>query len=628
MTMTPLVTVARIRDEVTNSVLLNDRPASVGALFRNRANAAPGATAFMYATTDSAGEDTWHSVTWRQAQDRVYPMAAGLIDLGIDPEDRVALASGTRYEWALADLAVMCAGGATTTIYPSTIPEDVAFILSDSGSKLVFAEDDVQLDKLIAIRDQIPSVSAVVLLSGEVPVTAPAGWVLTLQELSDRGVARLEAEPEAVDARIEASKPDHLATLMYTSGTTGRPKGVRLLHSTWTYQGAACAAINILTQDDLQYLWLPLSHVFGKQLLTINLAIGFPTAIDGRIDKIVDNLAVVHPTFMGAAPRIFEKAHARITQMMAAEGGVKAKLFDWSIGVGDEVARLREQGKDPGGLLAIKHAVADKLVLSKLRERFGGNIRFFISGSAALNSDIARWFAATGMLIAQGYGLTETSSAAYVNRVVAYRTGSVGWALPGLETQIAPDGEVLLRGEGVMAGYHNNPDATAEAIDADGWFHTGDIGELDDRGFLTITDRKKDLFKTSGGKYVAPSVIESTFKGLCPYVSQMMVYGDQRNFVTALIALDPEAMLGWATAHGMDGAEYAEVVSSDKARAMVQGYVDELNAGLNRWETIKKFVILDHDLSVESGELTPSLKLKRKVVTVANQDALNDLYAS
>ena len=371
---------------------------------------------------------------------------------------------------------------------------------------------------------------------------------------------------------------------------------------------------------------MPLAHVFGKVLLTFPLQIGFTTAIDGRIDKIVDNLAVVRPTFMGAAPRIFEKAYGRITMMMEEEGGLKLKLFNWASGVGREVSELREQGKNPSGLLATKYSLADKIIMSKIRERFGGRVRFFISGSAALNVDVARWFDAMGMQVAEGYGLTESSAAAFVARTNAYRYGTVGWAVPGTECRIAEDGEVMLRGPGVMNGYHNNPEATAEVLQPDGWFHTGDIGELDDRGFLKITDRKKDLFKTSNGKYVAPSIIESTFKGMCPFLSQFVVHGADRNFVSALVTLDPDAIQGWAASNGLGDKTYAEIVTSDEAHAMVQGYIDELNTGLNRWEQIKKFSILDADLTVDSGELTPSLKLKRKVVTERYKAALDAHY--
>jgi long-chain acyl-CoA synthetase len=403
---------------------------------------------------------------------------------------------------------------------------------------------------------------------------------------------------------------------------------VRLPHSAWTYEGAAVDAIQILTQDDLQYLWLPLAHVFGKVLLVLPLQIGFPTVVDGRVDKIVENLAVVKPTFMGAAPRIFEKAYGRITTTIAQEGGVKAKLFGWASGVGARVADLRREGRQPGRALTAQHALADKLVLHKVRERFGGRIRFFISGSAALNEDIARWFDSVGLLILEGYGLTETSAASFVNRPVpgSYQFGSVGWPLPGTQVRIADDGEILLRGPGVTSGYHGLEEATRESLDDEGWFRTGDIGEQDANGFLRITDRKKDLFKTSGGKYVAPSAIESQFKGICPYASQLVVEGDGRNFVTALITLDPDSIQTWAEHHDLGGRDYAEIVGSPQAREMVQGYVDELNSKLNRWEQVKQFAILDHDLSVEDGDLTPSMKLKRRVVTRKYKDQLDELY--
>lgn len=610
-----------VTDEKVDHSIIENRAASVGHMFRERVQALPEAEAFRY----PVGED-WTSLTWSETRDRAFALAAGLIELGVQPEERVALASSTRLEWVLSDLAVMCAGAATTTIYPTTLAEDVAYIVADSGSRVVIAEDAEQVAKLRDHRDSLGEVLKVVLIDGE--ADGADDWVLTYAQLEELGRTRLEAEPGIVEARIDATGPDDLATIIYTSGTTGRPKGVRLPHSAWTYEAAAVDATGILSQEDLQFLWLPLAHVFGKVLLTLPLQIGFPTAVDGRQEKIVDNVGVLKPTFMGAAPRIFEKAYGKITTMMHDEGGVKAKLFDWASQVGKEVAEIRSSGGEPGGLLAMKHKLADKLVLSKIRDRFGGRVRFFISGSAALNTDVAKWFDAMGLLIIEGYGLTETSAASFVNRPRQgeYKFGSVGWALPGTEVKIADDGEILVRGPGVTTGYHGLPDATAESLSEDGWFATGDIGELDERGFLTITDRKKDLFKTSGGKYVAPSHIESLFKGICPYASQLIVEGDGRKFVSALITLDPEAITAWGAKNGMAGDSYAQIVGSEKCREMVQGYVDELNTKLNRWEQIKAFHILDHDLSVEEGDLTPSMKLKRKTVVAKYKDDLDKFY--
>jgi long-chain acyl-CoA synthetase len=605
-------------DEHNDLSLIEHRARSVAHLFVDRVAKTPAAEAFRFPRGEA-----WESVTWAQADARVRRLAAGLVALGIEPEQRVGLASSTRYEWVIADLAVMLAGAATTAIYPTTSESDVTFIVADSQSRIVFAEDDAQIAKLSANRHGLPEVVKVVTFDG----TADGDWVISLADLEQLGAAHLARVPPVVDERIEAIEPQHLATLIYTSGTTGRPKGVRLSHDCWTYEAAAVDAVGILTRDDLQYLWLPLAHVFGKVLLTLPLQLGFPTAVDGRVDKIVDNLAVVAPTFMGAAPRIFEKAYGRIVTTVSAEGGVKAKLFAWAIGVGRKVAVLRADGRSASVLLAVQFILADRLVLDKVRARFGGRIRFFISGSAALNSDVAQWFDAVGLLILEGYGLTESSAASFVNRPGAYAFGSVGWAVPGTEAQIAQDGEILLRGPGIMAGYHNLPQDSAESVDGDGWLHTGDIGNLDERGFLRITDRKKDLFKTSNGKHVAPSAIESIFRGLCPYASHLIVHGEGRSFVSALITLDPDAMATWAAENAMGGMAYADLVSSPAAREMVQGYVDELNAKLNRWETVKKFVILARDLSVEDGDLTPSMKLKRRVVADKYKNDLDALYS-
>ncbi|MFB6718583.1 AMP-dependent synthetase/ligase [Kribbella sp. NPDC056345] len=597
------------------NAVLSNRKETMAQMFLDRVAATPQREAFRYPSGDG-----WKSVTWAETEALTRRRAAGLIALGVEPEQRVAIAASTRIEWVECFVAGILAATPTTTIYPTTMSDDVAYIVADADVRVIFAENAEQVDKLRAHKAEMPSLRKVVLIDGT-PVADDGDWVITLADLDALGESRL-AE---VDERIAQVRPDHLCTLIYTSGTTGRPKGVRLPHSVWTYEGAAVEETGVLSQDDLQFLWLPLSHVFGQVLLAVQFQLGFATAIDGRIDKIVENAAIVQPTFMAAAPRIFEKAHGRIKTMIANEGGVKAKLFDWAFGVGAKASALRQKGSEPSGLLAAQLALADKLVLSKIRARFGGRIRFFVSGSAALDKQLAEWFHAAGLLILEGYGLSETAAGSSLNRPDNYRLGSVGPPFTGTEIKIAEDGEILIKGDGVMSGYHNLPEQTAEVMSADGWFHSGDIGHFED-GFLFITDRKKDLFKTSGGKYVAPQVIEGRFKTLCPYASQFVVHGHKRNFVSALITLDPDAITAWAAANGLEGKSYAEIVTSPAAEAMVQGYVDQLNAGLNRWETIKKFAILDRDLTVESGEMTPSLKLKRKYVETQYADVLDDLY--
>jgi long-chain acyl-CoA synthetase len=598
--------------------VIENRAPSVGRQFFDRVAATPNREAYRY----PKGE-RWESQTWKETGEHVTKLAAGLVALGIEPEQRVGIASGTRFEWILADLAVMCAGAATTTVYPSTMADDVGYILADSECRVVFAEDDGQIAKLVERKAELPHLEKVVTFDG----ATDGDWVIGMADLEKLGEELLASDPDVVESRIAATKPESLATLIYTSGTTGRPKGVRLQHKSWTYEGAAIQAQHILDENDLQFLWLPMAHSFGKVLLSTQLACGFATAVDGRVDKIIDNLAVVRPTFMGAAPRIFEKAHGRIVTMQASEGGLKEKIFKQAFKVGLERDRLVREGKPVPFLLAKQHALFDKLVFSKIRERFGGRVRFFISGAAALNREIAEWFGAAGINILEGYGMTESSAGSFVNHPDDNRFGTVGPVIPGSEVRIAEDGEVLIKGPGVMEGYHNLPEQTAEALTEDGWLRTGDIGELDADGYLRITDRKKDLFKTSGGKYIAPSAIESQFKAICPYASQFLVHGNERNFCVALITLDPDAMEGWAAENGMAGASYADIVGSQQVRDMVGGYVETLNARLNRWETIKKWILLDHDLTVESGELTPSMKVKRKVVEQNYRDDIDRLYA-
>ncbi len=596
---------------------LDNRAPSVARMFLDRVAATPHAEAFRYPQ-----DHAWDSVTWQQVGERVTNIAGGLIALGIAPEDRVALASSTRYEWVLVDFAVMCAGAATTTVYPTTNAADVAYIVANSGSRVVVAEDQAQLDKLLERRAELPDVNKVVLIDGN----GDGDWVIGLPELEQMGKQLLADAPDAVAERVAGIGPDQLASLIYTSGTTGRPKGVRLTHGAWTYTAAAIDALGILGPDDLNFLWLPLAHAFGKVMLALPLQIGFPTAIDGRVDRIVDNLAALRPTVMGAAPRIFEKAHARVEGMVAEQGLLTKKMFDWAIRVGSSVSEARQAGRRPSLASSLAYKVADRLVLNTIRQRFGGRLRFFVSAAAALDRDVARWFDAVGIVVLEGYGLTETAAASFINRPDAYRFGTVGWPFPATEVRIADDGEILLRGPGLMTAYHDLPDATAEALDADGWFHTGDVGEIDTDGFLRITDRKKDMFKTSQGKYVAPSAIDAKFKGMCPYVSELLVYGEGKPYCVALVSLDGEAIADWAAKNNMADKPFPEIARDERTRELIAGYIDALNLELNRWEQIKKFAIADRELSVESGDLTPSLKLRRKAVIEKYADRLSALY--
>ncbi|GAA2788017.1 long-chain fatty acid--CoA ligase [Nonomuraea dietziae] len=544
--------------------------------------------------------------------ERVRPLALGLAALGASAGSRVSILCSTRLEWVLTDLAVLATGAATTTIYPSNTAAECAFVINDSGSTLVVAENDDQVAKLVSVRDEMPDLRHVLVVDG---TASEDGWVIPLDQVSGEG---------DFDAMVDAIKEEDLATLIYTSGTTGRPKGVELTHDNWLYAAEAVRRIDLIGPDDLHYLWLPLSHSFGKLLQVVMIDIGVPTAIDGRLDKIAENLGELRPTFMAAAPRIFEKIHNTVAATVRREGGAKLRIFEWAKQTGIRVSKARQRGAAIPLTTRLEYALADRLVFGKLRARFGGRIRYFISGSAPLSQDIAEFFDGAGLTILEGYGLTESSAGSFLNRPDSVRFGTVGPPLPGTEVRIAEDGEVLIGGRGVMRGYHGLPEETAATLD-DGWLRTGDIGELDEAGRLLITDRKKELIKTSGGKYVAPTYIEGRIKAACPYLSHVFVHGDRRNFCTALVTLDMEVVRPWAAAEGLpDEAE--KLREHPRMREEVAKAVKQVNQTLASYETVKEFAILGTDFSVETGELTPSLKVKRKVVEQHFGDTLDAFY--
>jgi long-chain acyl-CoA synthetase len=593
----------------------------VPGLFLDRVGRSPAAEAFRW--PDGGG---WKSLTWRQAEERVRAVAAGLAALGLKPEERCAILSGTRIEWLLADYGILCAGCATTTIYPSSTPEDCAYILGDSASALCFAESEEQVAKLASRRQELPGLRHVVVFDGR---ATPDGWVMTLDDLEARGREHDAAHAGRFEETAEAVKADDLATLIYTSGTTGKPKGVELTHGCWVAQSAAVEESGILSHaNPVQFFWLPLAHSFGKMIGTAQLRIGFPTAVDGRIEKIVENLAAIRPTFVCAVPRIFEKVHAKVLQGAQAGGAAKRAIFSWALGVGRAAAKLERQGRSAGPLLAVQRALADRLVFGKIRALFGGKLQFFISGSAPLSREIHEFFEAMGVTILEGYGLTESSAGTHANRPGRARLGTVGTPLPGIEQKLAADGEVLMRGAWIMRGYHHLAEATREALDGDGWLHTGDIGTIDADGYLAITDRKKDLIKTSGGKYIAPQELEGRLKALSTVVSQVVIHGDKRNYVTALVTLDPLALRAWAEGAGLGSTAHEELVRQPRVRAMVQEAMARLNADLPRFSAVKKFAILPAEFSETAGEVTPSQKLKRKVIEARYKVVLDALYAA
>ena len=551
---------------------------SFPAMFMHRVQATPDSDAIYY---PDANED-WKTLRWKDVGERVKLIACGLRAQGLEAEQRASIISNTRYEWILIDVAIGCARGATTTIYPSTTSDGVSYILKDSESVIVFAEDAGQIKKLLDERAKIPEVKRVVALTGP---GGHDGWVITLAELEEQGRAWDKANPGAYEEGIASVKPDHIATLIYTSGTTGEPKGVVLTNDCWVFEGEAMNNLGFLTPADKQFLWLPLSHSFGKVLEAAMIRIGVPTAIDGRIDRIVDNLGKVRPTFVAAVPRIFEKVYNKVVGGAKEGGALKWKIFQWSVAVGRQVSQLRQSGRQPSGLLAVKFGVADKLVFSKLRERFGGRLRFFISGSAALNRELAEFFHAANVLIVEGYGLTETSAASFVNRPDKFKFGTVGLGLPGVEVKLDPD------------------------------------------GFLRITDRIKDLIKTSGGKYIAPQALEGNLKNKSTLIEQVLVHGNDRNFCSALLTLNEENAKKWAADNGKGEMSIAQLAADPGLIAELQNAINALNDGLARYETIKRFAVLPTDFTIEGGELTPSMKVKRKVVEGKYKSILDGFYA-
>jgi long-chain acyl-CoA synthetase len=599
-------------------------PRSLSALLLDRIAASPDHDAYRFPAPGAAGG--WRSLTYREFGERVRRIACGLAALGLEREERGAILSSTRIEWILADAGILAAGGATTTVYPSSTAAECVYILRDSDSRFVFAEDREQAAKLQALRFDLPRVRRVILLEGapDAALEGAGDWVLPLAEVEELGRLADERDPGAYERRIAGIGPRDLATLIYTSGTTGQPKGVELTHDNWLYTAEAIEAIDLLRPADLQYLWLPLSHSFGKVLEAAQFRIGFTTAIDGRVDQLVANLAAVQPTFVAAVPRVFEKVRARVIGGAREAGGLKARLFQWALGIGMRHSAAVRGGERPGAWLRARHALADRLVFARLRRLFGGRLRFFVSGSAPLPREVSEFFHAVGVLILEGYGLTESSAASFVNRPAQWRLGTVGLPVPGTEVRIAADGEILIRGRGNLRGYRGLPDATREAL-ADGWLRTGDIGELDADGFLRITDRKKDLIKTAGGKYVAPQPLEGKLKLLSPLVGQAIVHGDGRAYCTALVALDGEMLRKWAKGRGLDGS-YAELAARGDVHALVEKAIGELNATLPSYSTIKKFAVLPAELTPEGGELTPSLKVKRRAVERKYHDLLDGMY--
>jgi long-chain acyl-CoA synthetase len=592
-------------------------PASLGRMFEDRVTQTPDQEAYSYPDAD----ENWQKLTWAELADQVHAVAAALLARGLQREDRVAIAAITRIEWVVADYAIACAACATTTVYPNTHADDVCWILTDSGTTLVFAENPEQVAKVSAHPELDDQIATIVVFDGHGDGGRVVGW----QEFLAEGRAYLADHPDAIDQAIATTDKDTLSALIYTSGTTGRPKGVRLNHGAWVYLSSSVQLLHLVGPEHLAFLWLPLSHVFGLSMLAFATLLGFRQAVDGRIDRIIDNLAKIQPNFMCGAPRIFEKVRSAVLTGDTSRG-VKGKIARWAFSTGYKTVPYRLAREKLPARLAAEYAVADKLVFSKLRAKMGGNIEFMISGSAKLSPQVQRWFYAAGITVVEGYGCTETSAVSFVNHYETPVLGSLGPAIPGLEVRIEADGEIVLRGPTVMTGYHNNPEATAEVLSEDGWFRTGDIGHLDEDGNLFITDRKKDLMKTSGGKYVAPAKVEGAIMANVPYVSQAVAVGDGHKFIGALLVLDRDNLLRWGKRHGHPDDTYAELSQLPEIRTSIDRFMARANRRLEHWETVKKYAILDHELTVAAGGVTANMKIRRNFVIDQYQDVVDSLF--
>ncbi|MDR2619915.1 MAG: long-chain fatty acid--CoA ligase [Propionibacteriaceae bacterium] len=593
-------------------------------MFRRRVADTPRKVAYHYPALSEP--EQWLALTWDEARTKVDALAGALFDLGITKGERVALASSTRIEWVLIDLAIACCGAVTTTIYPSTKPDDEEFILTDSGAVFLVAENTAQLVKVLHRPALDAQLRRIILIDDD----RQAGEcddprVIRYRDLESRGVAFNNAHPGQIDESIAGITRDDISTIIYTSGTTGTPKGARISHGSWTYEGVSVAAYDIIYDTDMLYIWLPLAHVFGRDLLSAQIAVGTESAIDGRVNRIVQGVGEVQPTVMVGVPRIYEKIRAAVITMYPKRG-IKGRISRWAFAVGRDSRRFRLEGNKMPGLLGLKYRIADALVYSKLKAKLGGRMRFMVSGSAKLSPQVQEWFYSAGITLVEGYGLTETSAIAAVDHPERPHFGTVGQMLPGVDVRIAEDGEVLINGPIVAHSYHNLPELSAEAFQ-DGWFHTGDIGELDDAGYLRITDRKKDLLKTSNGKYIAPQKVENAIMANTPYAAQAIVIGEGHQYAAALIILDRDSLNTWAKRHGRTNLSYAELTQLPEIHTSIDRCIRRANRRLERWENIRKYLILDRELLLELDEVTPALKVRRNQVLAHFAAAIDDIYA-
>ncbi|MBE6483185.1 MAG: long-chain fatty acid--CoA ligase [Actinomycetaceae bacterium] len=593
---------------------------NIGAALDDKATTNPDQTGWMY--PDDKGE--WQEMSWSAFRDWTHVLGAGLLALGYKTGDVVGICAGTSIRWIAADMALSVIGATTNSLYPNTRADDIDFILRDSGATAIFVQNEQILEKVAMHEDLNDQISRIIVMEGENTSSDPR--VLTWEELEAYGRRQLKERPSCVRDAMAATSHDTLATIIYTSGTTGRPKGVEITQGTWIYEAIGWGANNTIQDRDIHFIWLPLSHGFGKCMILISLYTGTINALDGRIDQIVPNMAKVHPTLMCGVPRIFEKVRSGVLNA-APENSAKGKILKWAMQVGEQSFPYRSQHLKMPARLAAQYKLADRLVFSTVRQQLGGKLQYVISGSAKLNPELQRWFFNLGIPLLEGYGVTETAAVTFYNRPQDLTFGSVGRIIPGSAVRVDEGtGEILIKGPCVMRGYHNDPELTAQVI-SDGWFHTGDIGRLDGDGFLYITDRIKDVIKTSNGKFVSPSEVEAMLTGNSEAISQAVVVGEGHKYCVALVSLDPQWLSEWCATHEHAGMSYSKAVRLPEVRRQLQRDIDKANSKLGSWETVKRFEILDAEMTVDDGTATPTLKVRRSHAIEHYQGLIDKMYA-
>jgi len=589
---------------------------SLAEMFFNVADRFSSKTAYKF-KKDGAYQD----ITFKDVADQVNSIAGGLAELGVKTGDRVALLSENRLHWSLTDFAILSLGAVNVPIYPSLLAKHVEYLINDSESVSIIVSSEDQYKKVKEVQANCSSLNNIIVMD-----MAESGDYLTFDQLMEKGKAFNDKNPDHIEKQIKNTKADDMATIIYTSGTTGEPKGAMLKHSNFISNVEGAKEAIVVDETDTFLSFLPLCHVFermaGHYLATYS---GSTIAYAESIDTVADNMGEVHPTVMTSVPRLYEKIYAKVLDGVENGSGLKRKIFYWALGVGKEYITAVMNNEPIGGGLQFKRNLAFKLVFSKLAARVGGNMRFFVSGGAPLSREIAEFFGAAGLIILEGYGLTETSPVIAVNTLEKFRFGTVGPILSNVEVKIADDGEILTKGPHVMIGYFNKEEQTKEAIDSEGWLHTGDIGIIDDDGFLKITDRKKNIIVTAGGKNIAPQAIENMLV-TNKYVEQALVIGDKRKFCSAIIVPSFEVVGEWAKGQEIAFENDAELAKSDKVHELFMQQIDNLNNDLASYESLKKVTLSDHLFSIESGELTPSLKVKRKIVEENFKDQIEAMY--